>query len=219
MAPPRLAGDAANHRSAKGCSISRAERFRTWYTRPQFHPGAQGELNNVKLNRKRATIAGVVAFCVVSVIYRAARPDASTDDASRATPTATTATRHPSPSTHAAAKRAPKPEPTPQPTDVPRLDRQGDGLQGCVIRYRAGDDGTTGWVVFASRRGMTLVTATTLTGKTYEKTWYADTDDGKTAYVTSMDVPVPLTDLRSVDGVLNGETSNRVFRCLVGPGA
>lgn len=174
----------------------------------------------MNLNRKKATIAGVVAFCVVSVIYsRVAKPDTTEDANGTATPSVSATTHpapHPSPSTRAAAK--PRPKPTPQPSDLPRLDHQGDGLTNCVIRYRA-NGGTAGWAVFASRAGTVELTATTLTGKTYDKSWFAETSHNRTIYVTGMDVPVPLTQLKAIEGTLVDADSGNEYHCLVGPGA
>jgi hypothetical protein len=112
----------------------------------------------------------------------------------------------------------PKPAPTPQPSDLPRLDHQGDGLANCVIRYRP-HGSTSGWAVFASRPGTVELTATTTTGKTYDKSWYADTSHNRTVYVTGMDVPVPLTSLRSIEGTLVDANTAHEYHCLVGPGA
>jgi hypothetical protein len=166
----------------------------------------------VRVNRKTATIAGVVAFCVASVVYRAV----SSADGNDGKPSAAQhEPRHSSPSpsaTHAAAK------PSTQPSDLPRLDHQGDGLTGCAIRYRA-SHGMAGWAVFASRPGTVELTATTLTGKTYDKSWYADTSGDKTVYVTGMDVPVPLTSLKSIEGTLVDADTATTYRCLVGPEA
>ncbi|MCH5673521.1 hypothetical protein [Streptomyces gilvus] len=153
---------------------------------------------------------------MASVTYKAI----SSPDGNDGTPNAAQhETRHASPSpsaTHAAAM--PKATPSAQPSDLPRLDHQGDGLTGCVIRYRA-DGGKAGWAVFASRPGTVELTATTLTGRTYDKSWYADTSGGKTVYVTGMDVPVPLTSLKSVEGTLVDADTANTYRCLVGPGA
>ncbi|MGW4981941.1 hypothetical protein [Streptomyces mirabilis] len=173
----------------------------------------------MSFNRRTAVIACVVAFCVVSVIYsRVAKRDGSEDATGSATPSITTTApthvaRHPSPSAHAAAK------PTPQPSDLPRLNHQGDGLTNCVICYRAGDHSTAGWAVFASRAGTVELEATTTTGKTYDKSWYADTSHNRTVYVTGMDVPVPLTALKSIEGTLVDASTAHEYRCLVGPGA
>lgn len=169
----------------------------------------------MKLNRKKATIAGVVAFCVASVVYKATSSQSSDDGKPSA---ARHETRLASPSataTQAAAK--PKPTTTAQPSDLPRLDHQGDGLTNCVIRYRANHD-TAGWAVFASRPGTVELTATTAAGKTFDKSWYADTSGGKTVYVTGMDVPVPLTQLKTIEGTLVDADSGHEYRCLVGPG-
>ncbi|WP_019066182.1 hypothetical protein [Streptomyces hokutonensis] len=170
----------------------------------------------MRLNRKTATIAGVVAFCVGSAIYsQVAKPDGGDGKVSAARHE----TRHASPSPSATRAAAAKPTPSAQPSDLPRLDHQGDGSSNCVLRYRAGAHGTAGWAVFASRAGTVELTATTTTGKAYDKTWYADTSGGKTIYVTGMDVPVPLTSLRSIEGTLvDADTANE-YRCLVGPGA
>ncbi|MGV9243611.1 hypothetical protein [Streptomyces sp. NPDC003710] len=170
----------------------------------------------MNLNRKKATIACVVAFCVASVVYTAASSQGSDDGKPSA---ARHETRPASPSTtatHAAAK--PKPTPTAQPSDLPRLDHQGDRPSNCVIRYRA-NGGKTGWAVFASRAGTVELTATTARGKTYEKNEYADTSGGKTVYVTGMDVPVPLTTLKSIEGTLVDADTAQTYRCLVGPEA
>ncbi|GAX52868.1 hypothetical protein [Streptomyces olivochromogenes] len=177
----------------------------------------------MSVNRRTAVIACVVAFCVVSVIYsRVAKRDGSEDATGSATPSVTTATaatthvaRHPSPSAHAAAK----PTPSAQPSDLPRLDHQGDGLTNCVIRYRAGDHSTAGWAVFASRAGTVELLATALNGHTYDKSWYADTSHNRTVYVTGMNVPVPLTALKSIEGTLVDADSGHEYRCLVGSGA
>ncbi|SEC87835.1 hypothetical protein SAMN05216489_01861 [Streptomyces sp. 3213] len=170
----------------------------------------------MRLNRKTATIAGVVAFCVGSVIYsQVATPDGGSDGTLR---TARHETPHASPSV-TVTRAAAKPTPSPQPSDLPRLDHQGDGPSNCVLRYRAGDHGTAGWAVFASRAGTVELTATTTTGKAYDKSWYADTSGGKTVYVTGMNVPVPLTALKAIEGTLVDADTAQTYRCLVGPEA
>ncbi|GGX94782.1 hypothetical protein [Streptomyces anandii] len=166
----------------------------------------------MNLNRRKATIACVVAFCVASVIYKATSShpgDDGTPSAAQHEP------RHASPSpsaTRAAAK------PTAQPSDLPHLDHQGDGPSNCVIRYRAAG-GKAGWAVFASRPGTVELTATTTAGKTYAKSWYADTSHNRTVYVTGMDVAVPLTALKSIEGTLVDADTAKTYRCLVGPEA
>ncbi|WP_430378401.1 hypothetical protein [Streptomyces sp. B1-3] len=170
----------------------------------------------MRLNRKTAAITGVAALYVASVACGAAssqhgddgKPGAARHETRPASPSVT--------ATRAAAK--PKPTPTAQPSDLPRLDHEGDGPLNCVIRYRA-SHGTAGWAVFASRAGTVELTATTTTGKSYEKTWWAETSHGRTVYVTSMDVPVPLTTLKAIEGTLVDADTSKTYRCLVGPEA
>ncbi|MFI6357024.1 hypothetical protein ACIBJF_31190 [Streptomyces sp. NPDC050743] len=167
----------------------------------------------MRISQRTTVVAGVVAAAT------ACGPSSQGDATAHGS--GGTATHRPSATaTHVAAKPKARPKPTPsaQPSDLPRLDHQGDGLTNCVIRYRANHD-TSGWAVFASRPATVELAATTTAGKTYDKTWYADTSGGKTVYVTSMDVPVPLTALKSIEGTLVDANSAHEYRCVVGPGA
>ncbi|MER6377640.1 hypothetical protein ABT255_57595 [Streptomyces mirabilis] len=158
----------------------------------------------------------IIACVVVAGISCVAHASHRHDDGAvtrRPSVTATATASHPS---HAAAK--PKPTPTAQPSDLPRLDHQGDGLANCVIRYRA-NGGSTGWTVFSSRPGTVELEATALNGHTYDKSWYAETSHNRTVYVTSMDIPVPLTQLGEITGTLVDANTGDEYRCLVGPGA
>lgn len=161
----------------------------------------------------------VAAFGLASLIYRVvAGPTtnhAAADTAAHphSSPTSPKVT----PTTTRAARGTAKP--SAQPTDLPRLDHQGDGPLNCALRYATEDGGDAGWTAFASHPGVLEMRATTLNGRTYAKSWAVTTSHGKVVTVTTMSVPVPLTELRAVTGTLTDADTAASYACLVGPEA
>jgi hypothetical protein len=175
------------------------------------------------LPRKTVIIVLVAAFAVVSLAVRLvagsshghddARPAASASG----TPTTHAATK-PAVTTTAAVAATVTRTPSAQPTDLAHLDHQGDGPLNCALRYRPGANGTVGWSVLAGHPGVVEISAKASNGHSYAKTWASNAREGQVAFVTSMDVPVPLTQLTELGAILASD-SGATYECLVGPAA